>query len=240
MKRILSTLKEKWPEYLLEIFVLIIGIYGAFEVDNWNQNRIEEESKRSMLTNLRQEFNQNKALLISTRQGYESTAESGIKVLKHISEKDVPEQDQSDDLIYEIAGYNSFKPHDGALLDIINSGKVELIENDSLRSLILSFAGRVNQLNVDEVTTSKILENNLLPYLYKHHAWATMDGKKQPYKVEWPKSRFKSDLEYMYDDRYFESMIDDFTWRCFDLINQYKELEIAIDKTLELIDSELK
>jgi hypothetical protein len=34
MKRILSTLKEKWPEYFFEILVLIIGIWGAFELAN--------------------------------------------------------------------------------------------------------------------------------------------------------------------------------------------------------------
>lgn len=49
IKRILSTFKEKWPEYLFEIIVLIIGIYGAFELANYGENRNRRRAELEIL-----------------------------------------------------------------------------------------------------------------------------------------------------------------------------------------------
>ncbi len=56
MKRILSTLKEKWPEYILEILVLIIGIYGAFELSNYGENSNRKKAELEILKSCKTEL----------------------------------------------------------------------------------------------------------------------------------------------------------------------------------------
>jgi hypothetical protein len=56
MKRILSTLKEKWPEYLLEVVVLVIGIYGAFELANYGEDQARRKAEIEILKGCRTEL----------------------------------------------------------------------------------------------------------------------------------------------------------------------------------------
>lgn len=59
MKKILTTLAQKWPEYLLEILVITVGILGAFALNSWNNQVEERKDAYRALAPLRNEILQN-------------------------------------------------------------------------------------------------------------------------------------------------------------------------------------
>ena len=74
---LLDTLIKKWPEYLLEIIVLIVGIYGAFALENWNEDRKSAEAAKAIVQNLNLEFKQNQIELNRIQQEVDGQINSG-------------------------------------------------------------------------------------------------------------------------------------------------------------------
>lgn len=136
MKRILSTLSRKWPEYLLEILVLIIGIYGAFALENWNDKRSNNKFESDILTLIGQNLEKDSLSLIEiSRQNNKAIQAMSVLLTA------IPENLTEDSIaIYlgDIINFDRFRPSISAF-EVLKSNGLNNISDPELRVLLSTY-----------------------------------------------------------------------------------------------------
>ena len=134
MKKILETLQRKWTEYLLEILVIMIGILGAFALNNWQESREEKFEETQVLKELREsllyDLDQNISRDIPLVRGDIALCQT---ILNNI-EEGIYHIDSINYLF--LSRYTTFNPKYIAYKSLENMG-IDLIKNDSLKNVIV-------------------------------------------------------------------------------------------------------
>ncbi len=150
MKKILETINRKWAEYLLEIIVIMIGILGAYALNNWNEERKNRHQETDYLKAINEEFKKNKEqfdYLVEIRSDICNTCDK-IATMAPITVANW-------DSIYFY--YNSsiyltprFAPSTSSIESLINNASFDIIRSDSLRSLLIEWDNIYNDWKEEE------------------------------------------------------------------------------------------
>ncbi|MBC2840272.1 DUF6090 family protein [Robiginitalea sp. SC105] len=140
MKKVFRLLREKWVEYLLEILVIILGILGAFALDNWNEERvnrnIEKATYQSLTASLRQDSTELQRIISIQKKTIAGLQAVIIKDLDALRDS-LPDEAIIDFLPDIMNGVISFFPKYGIYNMMISQGKIELIRSDSIKSSLI-------------------------------------------------------------------------------------------------------
>lgn len=137
MRRILTILSQKWPEYLLEILVIVIGILGAYTLNNWNEDRKENELKNRLFNELHSRIRSDTTSFNWGMDLLETAGESA-RILKRFVEEDLPYQEGLDTCLAQLQMIRSIKS-DYTAYDRLKSVGIEIIDNDSLKNEIIHY-----------------------------------------------------------------------------------------------------
>jgi len=246
-----SLLKEnRITQYLTyavgEIFLVVIGILIALQINTWNQLRIENDEELEILFGLKEEFENNLKEINFSININSKVTEDCLQLTQIIRSNSIENNPELvDELLVKVGTFNSFDAQTGVASEIVNSGKLNLLKNDALRTQIVNWLTLLVDQEEDILFRSDNYTMNLMPFLMKRFPLANGElTKKLPYdkkdylKTYPEKSPFKTQLVEA-DYLEFENQI----WH-HKHNNDYvsvNELNIKdfINDTLEMIEAEL-
>jgi hypothetical protein len=130
---------NKFSKYLLyavgEILLVVIGILIALQVDNWNTGRLNARTELKLLIDLKSEFDEehkNLSWLFAEKEAAEFDLRAYLKRMRSgIDNKGALADMERPD----VAGY-TWNASFSILNSLLSSGKLDLIESDSLKYLL--------------------------------------------------------------------------------------------------------
>lgn len=166
MKRLINTLKERWPEYILEIIVITIGILGAFALNNWNENRKKSFLTKEILTQIRLDIEDNLSDVSNDLGNLELAHQSHLNILRYIH-SDAPYAD-SMCFDFELFIDDEYTTANRAGFDALKEAGFDLVQNDTLKWRIKSLYETALPRISPEGAFYEHLSDFFSPYYNKH------------------------------------------------------------------------
>jgi hypothetical protein len=158
---------SKYFKYAIgEIILVVIGILIALQINNWNEHRKNKLTESDYYCKLLADFELDRQNITFLYKESEHKIEISKRLLLDLNRK-------NKDKTYLLNNYlqglrtNAFVPSRVAMTDIVSSGKLNLLTNDSLKNDLLRYYGELDKLLYQlEINQSKSLER---VFLYDDH-----------------------------------------------------------------------
>ena len=232
----------KYIKYAIgEIILVVIGILIALSINNWNEKNKNSKQESQILLQLKEEYQENLTeldLKISMRKDMFEASTRLLAYYDNSKSWTLADSVASD---FTRTFYTpTFNPVIGVTSELLSSGKLYIIENKKLKSMLTNWTGVSSRLIEYEEDLRSHTENHYSPYFKENHSYRNLfngfwDNKKLDSKRE-----DKSDLikELMKD----ESLEDYIISVASSVVITEKESQIVrkhITDILELIKLEL-
>ncbi|MEO9872231.1 DUF6090 family protein [Ekhidna sp.] len=173
MKRILLTLSDKWPEFLLEIIVITVGIVGAFGLNNWNENRKARNEEVKILSEIFDNLKEDEVNIVQAENQLKKSVES-IGVLLESKLPELDDETLSLNLALFINFYK-YHPIDNAY-ETLKSSSITISDNILKNAISRYYEYEQNRVQSGLLDVENQFHRFLVPFARKHiteFAWLT-------------------------------------------------------------------
>lgn len=251
--------ERKFSKYLFyvisEVFIVIIGILLAFQVDNWDTQRDNRKEAKLFLNRLKNEFQANREQMEDKIKMREKALSAARELIYFVDGKSAYSRPSEIDslLAYALPVY-TFDPSLGVLNQLTSTDKLTLINNQALNDKLSVWNSMIEDFKEDENMYNNYNHYYFRPFLYKNYPSRNIINSRiknrvinpiliasaEKVNVEIGDSNRSMDPMLLQQSLEFENYLS-FTISWLSLINtQSQGVLNYIDSVLEMIDEELQ
>lgn len=233
-----------------EIFLVMVGILMALQVNNWNEDRKNSNKEQAILVQLKKEYESNLLQLeekITMRFEIIATCEDILHSIDH------PETIEEDVLFNKIGILTLDPTFDPIINDLMNSGNLQLIKNIELKNKLSNWTSDVQSLKEMEIEWQKMTLQINFPFIvglniYRDVAHNQYKDTKVPIyiidrslndKLNIGKSKKKPDLDKIINNPEIESIVARAITSNYLTNLQSHALKNRINEILNLLNQEI-
>lgn len=239
-----------------EIVLVMIGILLALQVNNWNTNRLNKIEETSILYQLKEEYIGKLDELNQKVAIRDLMIEGSYKILLNIQQENYRLPiDSLNNYLGQSFLTPTYDASNAVTEELLNSGKLYLINNKKLRKLISEWNGQLDKLIEEEQYLVKSFLSSIDTYMYKNYPIgnlvnpffnpSTDFGKNlSKTKVTSPYRKITSnktvDVKFLFNDMQFENSVR--TIHEYSIVGniQSEDVRLYIEEVLDLINSEIE
>ena len=158
---------KKYVLYAIgEILLVMIGISLAFQLDNWNENRVKQDAEIRFYENIKEQIIDDKKLIAGQKE-YNNHYLTQFKYANEIIEtNDRSKLDTLGMLVRNFSKYSDFDKQGNIYETMVNSGQIKLLHNhkivNGIRELeeLYNYTNRMESIHYDAMMNHVMLAIN--------------------------------------------------------------------------------
>jgi hypothetical protein len=163
--------KINWRYAFGELLIVTIGISLAFGLNNWNENRKQNNLAREYLVNLHEELKRDVDTLTKSLYRMEKTKAYIYGYINAVYQPHL-RHDSISSKIYRLGEIEIFAENQATFTTLINSGDIALITNLDLRTAIVEQYNIYKDLHLKEEIYSNYMADYMGPFMIRNYSYA--------------------------------------------------------------------
>jgi hypothetical protein len=225
-----------WLRVLVDGVVIVASILLAFSIDAWWDERQERAEEGEALAQLAIDFRANAARLDTVRFYHQRALDANYEIIARAGLGGEPEGGLSTaELLDQMGTAWNYDPVLGGINSLIQSGKLGIIQNDSLRVAIAGWPDIVRDLNGDENQQQTNTFDRLRPYLMTRGV--LFDAFLASDRFARLEPRPAPDMTRLFQDSLFLEMVSYRAIRLEEILAEVETVDLSIRHILQLIEA---